>query len=156
MTVVYGGVCPAGEEKALAWRLLALAAEREYGLTPLPRVERLPGGKPWFPDDPGLHFNLSHSRGAAVCALSRRPVGVDVELRRQPPRRLSAGMEPAAFWRLWTGREATVKREGRGLAALLSAPTPDPLCRWREDLLPGYTAAVCPSREEEIRWIRVE
>lgn len=156
MTVVYGGVCPAGEEKALAWRLLALAAEREYGLTPLPRVERLPGGKPWFPDDPALHFNLSHSRGAAVCALSRRPVGVDVELRRQPPRRLSAGMEPAAFWRLWTGREATVKREGRGLAALLETPRPDPLCRWREDLLPGYTAAVCPSREEEIRWIRVE
>ena len=155
MTVVYAGICPMGEEKALAWRLLALAAEREYGLTPLPRVERLPGGKPWFPDCPALHFNLSHSRGGAVCALSGQPVGVDVELRRQPPRRLSADMEPAAFWRLWTGREATVKRTGRGLAALRETNRPDPVCQWREDLLPGYTAAVCPADGEEIRWVAV-
>ncbi len=155
MTTVYGGVCRPGEERAMAWRLLALALERERGIAALPRVERLPGGKPWFPDHPDLHFNLSHSRGGAVCALSHGPVGVDVELRRQPPRRLAAGMEPEAFWRLWTGREATVKRAGLGLAALLEAPPPDHLCRWREELLPGYTVAVCPSQEGDIRWIKV-
>ena len=154
MTAVYCGRCPEGEERALARRLLALALERELGMTDLPRMERLPGGKPWFPDWPQVHFNLSHSHGAAVCALSQGPVGVDVELRRQPPRRLSAGMEPEAFWRLWTGREATVKREGKGLAALLAAPDPDGLCQWREDLLEGYTAAVCPSDRGEIRWIK--
>ena len=78
--VVYGGLCPAGEERKLAYRLLALALEREAG------------GKPFFPGFPQLQFNLSHSRGAAVCALHHLPVGVDVERLRQPPRRLARGL----------------------------------------------------------------
>lgn len=149
---VYGVVCRPGRERALAWRLLEAAVEREHGISPLPRVERLPGGKPWFPDYPHIHFNVSHSAGGAVCALSDAPVGVDVELRRQPPSRLSAGLEPEAFWRLWTGKEATVKRDGRGLPALMRLERPDVLCLCREEFLPGYTVAVCPSAQCPVQW----
>ena len=73
--VVYGGLCPAGEERKLAYRLLALALEREAGLTETPALEREAGGKPFFPGFPQLQFNLSHSRGAAVCAGHRQAGG---------------------------------------------------------------------------------
>ncbi|MDE6879883.1 MAG: hypothetical protein K2P20_00825 [Oscillospiraceae bacterium] len=154
--VVYGILCPPGREREAAYRLLELALERERGISPLPELARGVRGKPFFPSLSGVHFNLSHSRGAAVCALHDAPVGVDVERLRQAPRRLAAGMEDAAFFRLWTGREATIKREGRGVEALLRPVAPDPLCRWLENFLPGYAAAVCPSRPEAPRLVQVE
>src|SRR5688572_21494529 len=43
------------------------------------------GGKPYLPDEYGLHFNLSHTDGLAVLAFSRSRVGVDVERERIVP-----------------------------------------------------------------------
>ena len=66
--------------------LLAEALARERGLTGLPTIAAGANGKPFFPDRPDLQFNLSHSHGAAVCALHHLPIGVDVErLRPAPP-----------------------------------------------------------------------
>lgn len=49
-----------------------------------------PFGKPALADDDGLHFNLSHSEGVAVLAITRRaPVGIDLELNKP----FAAGME---------------------------------------------------------------
>ena len=50
------------------------------------------------PDRPDLQFNLSHSHGAAVCALHHLPIGVDVERLRPAPRRLSRGMDDGDFF----------------------------------------------------------
>ena len=102
--LVYGALGPPSGEHGLALRLLALALERELGIHPLPEIRRAAGGKPYFPSCPSLHFNLSHSRGAAVCALHSLPVGVDVERLRAAPRRLAQGMADEAFFRLWTAR----------------------------------------------------
>lgn len=155
--IVYGALCPPGREHETAYRLLALLLERERGVSPLPELVRGERGKPFFPGAPGLQFNLSHSRGAAVCALHDKPVGVDVELLRKAPRRLAAGMEDGDFFRLWTAREATVKREGRGVEALLRPMEPDGLCQWLEaDFLPGYAAAVCPSEPALVRTFRAD
>lgn len=153
--VVYGALCREGEERELARRLLRLALERERGLGGLPAMEREAGGKPYFPSRPDLCFNLSHSHGAAVCALHDKRVGVDVERRREAPRHVAAGMTEEAFFRLWTAREATAKREGRGLAALLAPLEPDSLCRCREDFLPDWVVTVCSSEAADIRWVRV-
>ena len=90
--LVCGVICGEGRERAAARALLALALRRELGIAPLPRMERAPGGKPFFPDLPQVRFSLSHSHGAAVCAVHDREVGVDVELLRPAPRRLGAGM----------------------------------------------------------------
>ena len=60
--------------------LLALAAREEWGLASLPEIGRLPGGKPFFPSQPQLHFNLSHSGSYALCALDTSPVGVDIQV----------------------------------------------------------------------------
>lgn len=105
-----------------------------------PRATRFrvdPGGKPRI--DPAWHpapltFNLTHSRGRALVAVSReREVGVDVErLRRDlPMERLAARffspreiaalrdtpeeIRPAAFFACWTRKEAYVKARGTGL-----------------------------------------
>jgi 4'-phosphopantetheinyl transferase len=113
------------------------------------------GGKPCFPDRPDICFNLSHSHGAAVCALHHLPVGIDVERLRTPPKRLAGGMTDEAFFRLWTAKEATIKRQGLGLGALLRPLEPDPLCQCLEGLLDGWVVTVCPSEAADIRRVTV-
>ena len=63
-----------------AWQLLALAAAREWGLSPLPGAAWTPEGKPFFPGLAGRCFNLSHSGPLALCALDGQPVGADVQV----------------------------------------------------------------------------
>lgn len=153
--IVYAALGPERGQRELAYRLLALALEREYGLAAVPEIAREPGGKPFFPGRPDICFNLSHSYGAAVCALHDKPVGVDVEKLRPAPRRLADGMEDEAFFRLWTAREATVKRQGEGIGALLRPMEPDPLCRRLEGVLKGYIVTVCPSEEAAVRTVQI-
>ena len=154
--LVYAVVCGEGRERDAARALLALALRRELGIAPLPRMERAPGGKPFFPALPQVRFSLSHSHGAAVCAVHDREIGVDVERLRPAPRRLGAGMDDEGFFRLWTAREATAKRRGQGLGFLLGPEGPDDACRHLEGLLPGYLVAVCPEEEgTAVRSVRV-
>jgi len=153
---VYAAFCPTGTEHAAVYRLLAEAMRRERGLSTLPEIAREPGGKPYFPTHPDLCFNLSHSHGGVVCALHGMPVGVDIEKLRSAPRRLAGGMDDEAFFRLWTAREATIKREGKGVAELLRPFDPDPLCRTLDALLEGYLITVCPSAPSDIRAVRIE
>lgn len=153
--IVYAALGQEGSQRELACRLLALALEREYGLRQMPEIAREPGGKPYFPGRPDICFNLSHSHGAAVCALHDKPVGIDVEKLRPAPPRLAEGMEDEAFFRLWTAREAAVKRRGEGIGALLRPMEPDPLCRRLEGVLEGYIVTVCPSEEAAVRVVRI-
>jgi 4'-phosphopantetheinyl transferase len=85
-------------------------------------------GRPFLKDS-GLDFNLSHSDGIAVCAMTARGrVGIDVEATgRMNPREFEslftkdemdevcASPDPSAvFLRLWTSYEARLKAEGCG------------------------------------------
>lgn len=153
---LYAAQGGAESEHELALRLLAMAVTQALGLPSLPEISREAGGKPFFPSRPDVCFSLSHSRGAAVCAVHNRPVGVDIEKIRPAPARLAAGMADEAFFRLWTAKEATIKRQGLGVEALLRPMEPDPLCRCAEGLLEGYIVTVCPSEEAELRTVRVE
>jgi len=154
--LIYAASGPEGGERALAYRLLAFALERELHLSPPPEIAREPGGKPFFPDRPDICFNLSHSRGAAVCALHDKPVGIDVEKLRPAPRRLAGDMGDEAFFRLWTAKEATIKRQGEGVGALLRPLEPDPRCQCLEGLLAGYIVTVCPSEDAAFRTVRMD
>ena len=113
---------------ALAWLLLAKAL-RESGIEQVPEMAFGEHGKPYFPSLPGLHFSLSHCPCAVACAVSDRPVGVDVEsLRPYRPQlgryvlserelqRVEASAESdREFARLWTRKEALLKLDGTGL-----------------------------------------
>lgn len=112
-------------EQGDAWALLA----RMLGGTGLPSIVRTEDGKPFFPQKPDLHFNLSHSGGLALCGVGEVPLGVDVEQVR--PRReglaryvLSEkefdwftlqGGDWGSLYTLWTLKEARVKCAGTGL-----------------------------------------
>ena len=63
-----------------AWgvSLLAYAVRAVWGIA-LPETAVLPGGKPYFPACPQVHFSVSHTRTAALVAVSAAPVGADVE-----------------------------------------------------------------------------
>lgn len=70
---------PTRVQSVLAELLLRCALREEYGLRELPRIETGEKGKPFFPDRPDLHFNLSHCSAAVACALDTAPLGVDVQ-----------------------------------------------------------------------------
>lgn len=154
--LLYAALCEPGQEKETAYRLLAVLLERECRISPLPLIEREAGGKPFFPGHPDLHFNVSHSAGCAVCAVHDQPLGVDVERLRHAPRRAAKGMDDESFFRSWTAREATIKRQGRGWTALLGQVEPHPNCLHFTDLLPGCVVCLCPSEKSSVRTVRLE
>jgi 4'-phosphopantetheinyl transferase len=85
---------------------------------------------------PGIHFNISHTDGAAVFAVSGQPIGVDVERPRAgrdwsglvarffaPEEQaqflgLPTELRSAAFLRGWTCKEALLKGIGSGVRDL--------------------------------------
>ena len=125
-----------------AYMLLWEGLSREYGAENAPLFDILSHGKPVLRGFPDLHFSLSHSGNAVLCALDRHPVGADIEMirRRNLEHLLSvfsdrerASIEQAAspelcFTRLWTRKESYLKLTGEGLTgtkALREIPTED-------------------------------
>ena len=114
----------------LAYQLLKQGLKDEYGIVENPVFDYNEHGKPTIVGHPEICFNLSHCREAAICVLSDRPVGVDVESIREYKDSLvsytmnkeeicqieSAENPAAAFIRLWTMKEATMKLIGTGIS----------------------------------------
>ena len=114
---------------AMAYILLRRALHEEYGIDEAPMFEYGEHGKPYIVGHPDIHFNVSHCREAVVCAVSDRPVGIDVESIREYNDSLvhytmndhelqcisQAGRPEVAFIRLWTMKEAKLKLTGEGI-----------------------------------------
>ena len=138
-----------------AYLLLKRALREEYGLKENPLFGYGEHGKPYLLNHPEIHFSLSHCREAVACAVSDRPVGIDVESVREYKESLArytmnedelsailAAEHPdVAFIRLWTMKEARLKCTGEGLRndmkSVLSGTSPfefetvvDPLQRF--------------------------
>ncbi len=153
--------------------LLLRFALREHGIT---KSEILTdeNGKPYTE---GLFFNLSHSCDYAVCSVSTKPVGCDVE--RISDRHLrvaeryfceserdyifsfSAQKQAEEFFRLWTVKEAYMKLTGEGMRLALHSFSVDvgeeisiyrdgkkTDCFVKEYELGGYKLSVCAAENE--------
>lgn len=99
-------------------------------------LARKAGGKPYIVGS-RLHFSVAHSSSLAVCALSDSPVGIDTELvrgmrdavslserffTRAEAGSVAAAQDPSReFLRIWTRKEALIKRLGEGVDGDLAA-----------------------------------
>jgi len=68
-------------EHILGRRLLEYGLWEEYGRTY--DVKQMEGGKPYLPKAPHISFNISHTKGIVVCAVSEKEIGIDVEYIRE-------------------------------------------------------------------------
>ncbi|HMF12553.1 MAG TPA: 4'-phosphopantetheinyl transferase superfamily protein, partial [Gemmataceae bacterium] len=123
-------------------------------------------GKPQLTDDTSLRFNLTHSHGLALLAVTQgREIGVDLERIRDnlegeqlaerffSPREvaalraLSPELRREAFFHCWTRKEAYIKANGKGLSL--------PLDQFDVTLRPGEPAALLATQhapDEARRW----
>jgi 4'-phosphopantetheinyl transferase len=120
----------AGREQSLkAYLLLQKLLKEEYGITEPPVFRELENGKPVIVGHEDIHFNMSHCRYAVACAISNKPVGIDVESVRsfkeslvrytmndeEVEQIMTAPRPEVAFIRLWTMKEARLKLTGEGI-----------------------------------------
>jgi len=153
------------QESLAAGLLLGYAMDR-WNISPWEPVSILSAGKPVFAGREDLWFSLSHSGRYAVCAMSHREVGADVQqmrpvnltmarrFHREERDWLSRQSDPEdEFFRIWTRKEAWVKAvSGDRMLSLSEADVIHrlPGLHFRDWVLPGgYRASVC-AREEEI------
>lgn len=148
------------KRSAAAYILLCKALSEEYGIEEKPLFAYGEHGKPIIVGHEEIHFNLSHCREAVVCALSDHPVGIDVEavrhykeslarytMNEEELRQILTAERPdVAFTRLWTMKEAVLKRTGEGLRndlknVLVNAPELTTVVS--PDLRYVYSVTVC-------------
>ena len=104
-------------------------------------IHRYPNGKPFLPDFPNLHFNITHTDHLAVLAIDTHLVGVDIEkvsvARMAVANRFFSdsekemlnlcpeGQRNRLFFELWTIRESFVKAIGCGIFGTMHEFTPE-------------------------------
>lgn len=87
--------------------------------------------KPYLAAYPNIFFNISHSGGLVACAVSDKAVGLDIQrigsYRAKTAERVcnyseleqieKSGDRASEFTKIWTQKEAALKKNGVGLAA---------------------------------------
>jgi len=88
-------------------------------------------GKPYLSNYSNVHFNISHSGEYVICAVSNKPVGVDIQKIGQynydvakrvcnetELKQIEDSLDKASeFTKLWTQKEAVLKMYGTGIAS---------------------------------------
>lgn len=112
--------------------LCRTAAAEALGLSPAEvKFGKNEHGKP-ITD--GMEFNLSHSGDIAVCAVSDKPIGIDIEalreIRPDAAKRFASaeeleyiGSDPRRLFEIWTLKEAYFKCVGTGIGSDIKSVT---------------------------------
>ena len=140
-----------------AWNLLTRAVNDVWNLDRLPQCIKPETGKPYFRDQSNMHFSLSHNDSFAICTVSHKPVGCDIESASRRPAKVlmdkvltpdeyvqvyHSGEPEKTFMKLWTLKEAKLKKDGTGLAGGIGKTDMADIlngCRIRENSGEYYT-----------------
>ncbi|MCR5596482.1 MAG: 4'-phosphopantetheinyl transferase superfamily protein [Lachnospiraceae bacterium] len=131
-------------------------------------------GKPYFKGCDGIHFSLSHTSGAALCAIAGTRTGCDIERIRHrngiirvaqrvfnereleechifpddPSMSFREDMvDHEKFFTIWTRKEAYVKYLGTGISDIMSGDTVDEDVCICSDKIRGCVYSICTGRE---------
>lgn len=91
-------------------------------------------GKLYLTEHEGIYVNLSHSADYAVCAVSDKPIGVDIQYCRECDMKMAKRFFTAeeadfinnsknknsAFFEIWTKKESFLKAIGKGITMPLN------------------------------------
>lgn len=136
------------QEPLCAYLMLCLALWDRYQWKGFPEMAVSGMGKPYFPEHPEVHFNISHTTGAVLVGISDQPIGVDIErirpVSQRSMRRLAAVSTERDFFQSWVRREARIKRSGSGIGTMMRSETPlqQGEFYYELDTFPGYVAGV--------------
>ncbi len=132
-----------------------------------------PLGKPYLKNYPDFYFNISHSKGGVAVVFSDSPVGIDIELLREPDLKVAdryfcenernyinsrPDNQSARFFEIWTKKEAYVKQSGEGISAIFFAldVTDKSLSRklfsFQES---GFFISLCANNPEEYELVKI-
>lgn len=116
-------------ESIVAFSLLQQLLREHYDMSSVPPFSFNEHGKPFLPQYPDIHFNISHCKNAVVAVVSDKEVGVDVEavgryrdslanycMSVDECRQIDDSDDPdLEFTVLWTKKEAVAKLVGTGI-----------------------------------------
>lgn len=122
---------PQDQTRSLCGDLLVLEALKAYGNPCSLQYAKTELGKPYLPDIPDFHFNVSHSGSWVLCATGCTPLGIDIQQERpvkpavlqrvlsEEEKRFFDSLRnlkrQSAFFDLWCLKEAYCKATGMGL-----------------------------------------
>ncbi len=136
-------------EPLCAYTLLLRVLHTLYGWRAFPQIAYNQYGKPYFPDHPDIHFNISHTGSAVLVGVHNQPLGVDMERIRPVSARtmeMIAGVTAEKeFFKNWVRRESRGKWGGIGLGSMRKD---DVEVLYGEnfyflDTFPEYAACIC-------------
>ena len=123
-------------QSAVAYLLLRFALRTGHGINEAVEFSFTATGKPLLKDYGYIHFSLSHCKSAVACALSDADIGVDIQEIRPVTDKLLRRVlteeeycdyvslkqnELKYFCKLWTIKEAYLKKTGQGIGNILSS-----------------------------------
>ncbi len=146
-----------GKENAYA--LLNEIAYKKFNSLEIVKNEH---GKPYFNNADNFYFNISHTEGVTVLAVSEREVGVDVEKVRKANFKIAErhflqneidyiSYCDKRFFEVWTKKEAFLKYKGTGISGgLKSVNVFDSTPKIKTFFIDDCVISVCGETEFEI------
>lgn len=115
--------------------LLGYAVKHETGAKIPVKWDTDENGKLYLTEFDGLYVNLSHSEDYAVCAIHDKPIGVDIQYKKECDMKIASRFFTAqeaeyintgtdkcdAFFEIWTKKESFVKAIGKGITIPLNS-----------------------------------